>query len=520
MPLPLFPRIMEDFVRQEAIAPSSTPTLLSRTMSLVRALRSYLFSFAAATVAPTAPTAATAAGGGAVGDSRWDLTLLGGLLASLFSFCQFLVSPYIGRLSDRYGRRTVLLATMVGNLASAVLWLVASRFEVYALSRVVGGLSEGNVQLSIACITDVTTPEERARALALVGAAFSLAFTAGPSIGAYLSQRAFGPGSVIAVPRILGLGGGEVQLNAYAVPAAMTVVLLAFETAYLWARLPETRGWTTAATARDDKADSTSSSISPAPPKPSSPAPSFAPRPLADPAARLAHLSTTHLLFLFCFSGAEFTLCFLTHALFSASNAQNGRLLGFIGLVSAALSGGYVRRLKGTTSGSVRLAQRGMQACAAALAVLAVLPGLVARGGGGEGEGGGKGSGTGTGAARALLWVAAALLAFVSASVVTSLSALASAAASSPSSPSSSRASSGPGATSTSASSSSSSTTSSTRTSPSSTSSGAALGTFRSRGQLGRALGPLVFTALWWVCGPAVAYGLGAFAPAPCLSVR
>ena len=464
--LPLFPRIMEDFVRQEALDPSSSApaTLLSRTMSLVRTLRAYLFSFAAAS-----------SGGG--GDSRWDLTLLGGLLASLFSFCQFVVSPYIGRLADRYGRRTVLLCTMVGNLVSALLWLVAARFEVYALSRVVGGLSEGNVQLSIACITDVTTPEQRARALALVGAAFSLAFTAGPSLGAYLSQRAFGPGSVVDVPVL-----GEVRLNAYAVPAAMTVVLLAFETAYLWACLPETRGWTT--TREDADGVSTSTSTSPtssptkAEPKPDS-APAF---PLPSPSSRLAHLSTTHLLFLFCFSGAEFTLTFLTHALFAFSNAQNGRLLGFVGLVSAALSGGVVRRLKGTTAGSARLAQRGMGACAGALALLALLPGLAAHG---EGEG--------ATAATALLWAAAALLAFVSASVVTSLSALASAAASSPSY-------------------SSGASSSSSSSAGAGSGSAAALGTFRSQGQLGRALGPLVFTALWWVLGPAFAYALGAAA--------
>ncbi|GAA5850480.1 hypothetical protein JCM9279_001429 [Rhodotorula babjevae] len=469
MPLPLFPRLMEDFVRQEALDPSASPTLLSRTMSLVRTLRAYLFSFASAT------TASGGISGGGGGDSRWDLTLLGGLLASLFSFCQFLISPYIGRLSDRYGRRPVLLVSMAGNLLSALLWLVASRFEVYALSRVVGGLSEGNVQLSIACITDVTTPSERARALALVGAAFSLAFTAGPSIGAYLSQRAFGPGGVVSVPG----GRGELRLNAYAVPAAMTVVLLAFETAYLWAFLPETRGWrtTTAHVDADAGAGSTSTTPTATVPSPKdvpSPSPS---RPLASPSSRLSHLSTTHLLFLFCFSGAEFTLTFLTHALFTFSNAQNGRLLGFVGLVSAALSGLYVRRLKGTTAGSARLTQRGMRACAAALALLALLPGLDARGG--------KGKGT---ASALLLWGAAALLAFVSASVVTSLSALASAAASSAS---------------TSSSSSSSSTSSSSG-------SGAALGSFRSQGQLGRALGPLVFTALWWTAGPAVAYALGA----------
>lgn len=434
-------------------------------MSFVRTLRAYLFSFASSTRTPFQ-----------VGDSRWDLTLLGGLLASLFSLCQFLVSPHIGRLSDTHGRRAVLLSTMLGNLASAALWLFAGSFEVYALSRVVGGLSEGNVQLSIACISDVTSPEERARSLALVGAAFSLAFTVGPSVGAYLSQRAFAPGGVVQLP----FWNREMRVNAYAVPAAMTLVLLLVETVYLWACLPESRGWQTGDNATAGADEPPSSAPSRDPSSPETP-PSTIPPSLADPSARLSTLSTTHLLFLFCFSGAEFTLTFLTHALFRFSNASNGRLLGFVGLVSAALSGGYVRRLRGTGSGSARLAQRGMWACAAAMGLLALLPALAER----EGA---RAQGATSVVAKAALWSAAALLAFVSATVVTSLSALASSAASS-SSPSSS--SSSPGGTPRGG-------------------SGAALGAFRSAGQLGRALGPLVFTAVYWTCGPAVAYAAGA----------
>ncbi|BGP43517.1 hypothetical protein JCM10449v2_007552 [Rhodotorula kratochvilovae] len=444
MPLPLFPRLIEDFVRQEAAHPSLSPTLLSRTMSFVRTLRAHLFALAA-----PASTSAAAYGGEALSaaqSSRWDLTLLGGLLASLFSFCQFLISPSIGRLSDRFGRRRVLLATMAGNVLSAALWLFASRFEVYALSRVVGGLSEGNVQLSIAAITDVTTPATRARSLALVGAAFSLAFTVGPSIGAYLSQRAFGHGSVVALP-----WAGEIRLNAYAVPAAMTLALLAFETAYLALYLPETRGWH-AAGADEAREGEKSAAGEPANPVDTPSTPTTTPT----RSSRLSSLSLIHFLFLFFFSGAEYTICFLTHALFRFSNAQNGRLLGFVGVLSAALQGGYVRRRRGSAAGTAKLAQTGMFACAAALAALAALPHLDARGG----------------AARLALWAAAALLAFVSATVVNSLNALASLSAG--------------GQT------------------------GAALGRFRSAGQLGRALGPLATTGVYWAVGPTAAYAAGA----------
>ncbi|GAA5985346.1 hypothetical protein JCM10908_006939 [Rhodotorula pacifica] len=451
MPLPLFPRIIEGFVEQEARHPFGSPTLLSRTLDAVRSIRAYLFSFSSLRT---------------VTDSRWDLTLLGGLLASLFSTCQFLVSPRLGKLSDRYGRRPVLLATMVGNLLSALLWLFADNFALYAASRIVGGLAEGNVQLSIAIITDITSPEARARSLALVGAAFSLAFTLGPSLGAYLSGRTFGRGSVVTLPG----GSKEIRLNSYAVPAAMTVALLAFETIYLWLRLPETRGWSGAAnstTSTNGTSPTTTSDAKPARPR----------RSISERRARLRRLERIHLAFLFFFSGAEFTLTFLTHNLFDWSNVQNGRLLGFIGILSALLQGGYVRRKSknATAAQTGRLAQSGIRACMLSLIALAVLPRVD----------------KGSKAASVLLWTAAAGLAFVSATVVNSLNALASLETDEPvPTPN------GP---------------SSASSTPASATldridKGAALGSFRSQGQLGRAVGPLVTTAIYWTVSPSMAY--------------
>lgn len=208
----------------QQLVSSQSSSLLSLTLRSVRALRSFLFrhSHLAKSLSPE------------VG-ARWDLTLLGGLLGSLFSLCQYLVSPRLGALSDKYGRRPVLLASMFGNLLSAVLWLFAGSFGVYAASRLVGGLSEGNVQLSIAAISDVTPAATRSKSLALVGVAFSLAFTLGPSLGAYFAQKTLGTASRVTI------AGRELRLNSYAVPAAVTLVLLAVETVYLAACLPETR---------------------------------------------------------------------------------------------------------------------------------------------------------------------------------------------------------------------------------------------------------------------------------------
>lgn len=256
------------------------PTVLSHTLSLVRSLRGYLFSFRPSTKALRP-----------VENTKWDITLLGGLLGSLFSACQFLISPWIGQLSDRYGRRPVLLATMLGNILSAALWLVATSFGTYLLSRAVGGLSEGNVQLAIAIISDVSDAQTRGKSLALVGIAFSLCFTVGPSLGAWFASRstANAGGSVVWSGR---------SWNVYAVPAAISLGLLVVETAYLALALPETRPEQPEPAKKDAEGEHKSTSAA------------------ADPKnveQRLASLRRLHLLFLLIFSGAEFTLTFLTY---------------------------------------------------------------------------------------------------------------------------------------------------------------------------------------------------------------
>ena len=113
---------------------------------------------------------------------------------------------------------------------------------MYAISRIVGGLSEGNVQISIACISDVTSVAERSQSLAFVGIAFSIAFTVGPSLGAWFSSSNFGRSAGIG-GRKVEIFGKEVGLNGYAVPALVTLALLTVETIFLAMFLPETRWW-------------------------------------------------------------------------------------------------------------------------------------------------------------------------------------------------------------------------------------------------------------------------------------
>jgi len=113
--------------------------------------------------------------------------LFGGLLASVYAFMQFLFSPVWGARSDRLGRRPVLLITVAGSAVSYLLLVFSGSFVVFLLSRVLAGIMGGNLAVAIASVADVTTRENRAKGMGIVGAAFGLGFLTGPAIGGLTS---------------------------------------------------------------------------------------------------------------------------------------------------------------------------------------------------------------------------------------------------------------------------------------------------------------------------------------------
>jgi len=110
-----------------------------------------------------------------------------GFLMAIYSATQFLAAPFWGRLSDRIGRKPVLLATMAGA-ALAYVWLgFAETLVSLFAARAVGGFMAGNISTAFAYIADVTTKENRAKGMGLMGAAFSIGFILGPAIGGILA---------------------------------------------------------------------------------------------------------------------------------------------------------------------------------------------------------------------------------------------------------------------------------------------------------------------------------------------
>jgi MFS family permease len=107
-----------------------------------------------------------------------------GLLFALYSICQFISTPIIGRLSDKYGRRPMLLVSIVGTAASFFIMAFAPNAFFLFLSRIIDGLTAGNIPVVFAVISDSTKPEERAQAFGFIGSAFNFGFIFGPAIAA------------------------------------------------------------------------------------------------------------------------------------------------------------------------------------------------------------------------------------------------------------------------------------------------------------------------------------------------
>src|SRR6266705_3563637 len=124
-----------------------------------------------------------------------------GALLGVYSLMQFFATALLGRLSDRIGRRPVLLSTMLLNAAGYLLFAFAGSYRALFVSRVIGGFAGGNISAAQAYIADSTSAADRSRGMGMIGAAFGLGFVIGPMIGG-LAGHYLGP----AAPGLVAMG--------------------------------------------------------------------------------------------------------------------------------------------------------------------------------------------------------------------------------------------------------------------------------------------------------------------------
>src|SRR2546425_10890038 len=111
-----------------------------------------------------------------------------GLLVSAYALCQLVAGPPLGHLSDRGGRRPVLLVSQIGTWIGFLILAYAQTLWLVFLARIIDGLTAGNLTVAQAYIADVTDADNRTKSFGLIGIAFGLGFLAGPGISGFLAQ--------------------------------------------------------------------------------------------------------------------------------------------------------------------------------------------------------------------------------------------------------------------------------------------------------------------------------------------
>src|SRR5881394_2521264 len=144
------------------------------------------------------------------------------LLGAAFSGMQFLFIPLWGRLSDRVGRRPVLLWSIAASALGMVGLGLAGTLPLLFLARLWSGMATANIAVAQAYIADVTTPERRARGMGLIGMAFGLGFIFGPAIGGLLGRFAvFGRAGALAAFVAAGLSAVNLAMAYFSLPESL-----------------------------------------------------------------------------------------------------------------------------------------------------------------------------------------------------------------------------------------------------------------------------------------------------------
>ncbi|MGE0605743.1 MAG: MFS transporter [Pirellulales bacterium] len=271
------------------------------------------------------------------GEKDWQVGLLVGLLMSSFSAMQFLIAPLWGRLSDRIGRRPVLIVGLAGSVLFYAMFGVATVLESLTLlfvARIGAGIAGATISTAQAYIADITTLEGRTKGMALIGAAFGIGFTFGPLFGALAlgddSETKLGPGPGYAAAAVSAV--------------ALLIAIFKLKESLNPDRRPEPRGWINFDSLRDA---------------------------LAIPSVGLLLLAA--FVCIFAFAGFESTLSLLLkdeHGAFHFKLKEVLYVFAFIGLTLCLVQGGIVRRLSGKVS-DVALAAAGASILILGLALLA-----------------------------------------------------------------------------------------------------------------------------------------------------
>jgi len=165
-------------------------------------------------ILPVMPDLISEINGGSIGNAA----VWGGILATVFAVMQFIFGPIIGSLSDRFGRRPVLLTSLAVMAVDYLVMAVAGTIWLLFLTRVIGGITAATYGTATAFIADISAPEKKAANFGLVGAAFGIGFVFGPAIGGLLAEF----GTRAPFYAAAGLAGANLVFGYLVLPETVT----------------------------------------------------------------------------------------------------------------------------------------------------------------------------------------------------------------------------------------------------------------------------------------------------------
>lgn len=225
-----------------------------------------------------------------------------GISVAVYSLMQFLFNPIVGRLSDRYGRRPIILISLSFTVLSYLLFSIADSFFLLLLSRILAGLGGANIGAAQAYIADITPPQERAKGMGLIGAAFGLGFVFGPFLGGILSKFGYS---------VAGLGAAGFSFLALI---------------YAFFYLPESN--------TERKATKINLKLFEF---------SYAKKILTHP--EIGILIIYYFIVVFSMANIFGTLSLLGYKVFHFTDQQNGYIFGIMGIIGAVIQGGFIQKL-------------------------------------------------------------------------------------------------------------------------------------------------------------------------------
>ncbi len=223
-----------------------------------------------------------------------------GIAIAIYSFVQFIFNPILGRLSDKHGRKPVIVMCLLINALGYVIFAFTSSYLILLVSRIVAGVGGSSIAVAQAYIADVTTKEDRSKGMGLIGSAFGLGFVFGPLIGGFLSKLGY---------METGLGAASFSLIAFIV----TMILLPES-------LPDRSGFVQ--TKR--KILNTDAIL----------------KAFKNP--NLAILISLFFILTFSFANIYGTFALLGLQVYGFTDLQNGYMFGIIGFSSAMVQGGMI----------------------------------------------------------------------------------------------------------------------------------------------------------------------------------